>query len=109
MTPSVVNLPEELVFDWDQGNLNKNRLKHNVTWEECEEIFYNEPLLVNPDIKHSQQEVRYKVLGQTNLGRGLLLAFTFRNDKIRVISARDQSRKETNVYQQLSIAKIHQE
>ena len=81
-------------FDWDKGNLDKNRLKHNVTVKECEQIFYNKPLVVLLDEDHSTKEPRYKVYGKTSRGRNLALAVTIRNQKIRVIVARDQSRKE---------------
>jgi len=60
---------------------------------ECEEVFFNLPLLAQSDPTHSQAEDRYYVLGQTNAGRRLFIAFTVRNNKIRIISARDMSKK----------------
>jgi uncharacterized DUF497 family protein len=82
-------------FDWDDGNINKNRLKHDVRPSECEEIFFNEPIIIIDDLEHSsEQEQRYKVLGVTTDGRKLALAITLRSNKIRVIMARDQTRKE---------------
>jgi hypothetical protein len=81
-------------FEWDKGNLNKNRLKHGDDVKECEEVFFNEPLVVLFDTRHSKLEKRYNVYGITDSGRKLALAITFRKDKIRVIMARDQSRKE---------------
>ena len=86
-------------FDWDEGNRNKNWQKHNVSASECEEVFFNLPMLLEPDPDHSQMEPRYFVLGQTDSGRYLFIAFTMRSDKIRVISARDMSRKEAEVYE----------
>lgn len=65
---------------------------------ECEQVFFNEPLLAQDDIKHSQEEARYYVLGQTDKKRLLFVVFTIRNDLIRVISARDMSKKERKVY-----------
>ncbi len=85
-------------FDWDDGNREKNWLKHRVTWSECEEPFFNSPLLLNPDPAHSQTETRHFALGQTNAGRLLFVVFTIRKEKIRVISARDMSRKEREFY-----------
>jgi uncharacterized DUF497 family protein len=58
------------------------------------------PLLLKLDLAHSTNESRYFVLGQTNAGRPLFVAFTARGDKIRVISARDMSRKERAMYGQ---------
>jgi uncharacterized protein len=85
-------------FDWDSGNAEKNWLIHQVSQTECEEIFYNVPLIVGDDHKHSQHEARYYCLGHTNNKRLLFLVFTLRYDKIRIISARDMSKKERQVY-----------
>ncbi len=85
-------------FDWDEGNREKNWINHQVSTGECEEVFFNLPLLLQPDPAHSSTESRYFVLGQTNAGRHLFIAFTLRNDKIRVISARDMSKKEEVAY-----------
>ncbi len=85
-------------FEWDEGNIHKNWIKHQVSNSECEELFFNLPLLVASDMIHSQEEVRYYALGRTNGNRRLFIAFAVRNDKIRVISARDMSKKEGKVY-----------
>jgi uncharacterized DUF497 family protein len=87
-------------FDWDEGNKQKNWEKHQVDYRECEEVFFNQPLLINEDTKHSTQEKRYHVLGRSDTGRTVILVFTIRNNKIRVISARDQSKKERKIYEQ---------
>ena len=85
-------------FDWDEANLNKNWIRHQVSNAECEETFFNMPLLVADDRKHSQNEKRYYALGKTDEGRELFIAFTIRDEKIRVISARDMSKKEREYY-----------
>ncbi len=87
-------------FDWDEGNLEKNWITHQVTPGECEEVFFNLPLLFYPDPAHSQIETRYFVLGRTNAKRSLFVVFTIRNNNIRGISARDMSRKERKIYDQ---------
>jgi uncharacterized protein len=87
-------------FDWDEGNRQKSWEKHQVDYRECEEVFFNQPLLVNEDVKHSFHEQRYYVLGRSDAGRALFLVFTIRNNKIRIISARDQSKKERAIYEQ---------
>lgn len=87
-----------LGFDWDEGNINKNKEKHNVEYRECEEIFSNKPLVFIEDKLHSQTENRWGALGKTNKGRQLSVYFTIRKDKIRVISARDQSKKDRSAY-----------
>jgi len=85
-------------FDWDEGNTSKNWLKHKVTPSECEQVFFNQPLVVQYDPKHSTKEERYYALGQTDLKRALFIALTVRNNLIRIISARDMNRKERRVY-----------
>lgn len=86
-------------FDWDEGNLEKNWISHKVTAVECEQVFFNLPLVVADDVKRSQNETRFYALGQTDAGRLLFLGFTIRRKLIRVISARDMNRKERKVYQ----------
>ncbi len=89
-------------FDWDEGNLAKNWEKHGVTPFECEEVFFNEPLVVGDDETHSGTENRYYALGRTDMDRLLFVVFTVRGDKFRVISARDMSKKERNIYYEKS-------
>jgi uncharacterized protein len=86
-------------FDWDHGNKEKNKMKHDVSAQESEEVFLNKPLIILPDAKHSQYEERLVALGKTNIGRYIALVFTIRYQKIRVITARDQNRKEKKYYQ----------
>lgn len=89
-------------FDWDAGNERKSFDKHAVSRIEAEQVFFNQPLLVLVDQKHSQDEVRYHALGKSDEGRLLHITFTLRLDDtlIRVISARDMHRKERKVYEQ---------
>jgi len=86
-------------FDWDNGNIIKNEVKHNLKWQLIEELFFNEPLLVVEDTKHSQNECRCFALGITNEGTKLFVVFTKREDKIRVISARIMNKKERRIYE----------
>ena len=85
-------------FDWDDGNQGKNWERHDVTDGECEEIFFNDPLIVGADPKQSKRERRYYSLGQSDSGRGLFVAFTIRRNLIRVISARDMTKAELRKY-----------
>ena len=86
-------------FDWDEDNFYKNIGKHNVFDTEAEQIFFNHPLVVKHDFKHSQNEERFYALGKTNHNRLLFIAFTIRSDKIRVISAREMTKREVRVYE----------
>ncbi len=86
-------------FDWDAGNSGKNWTTHRVSDSECEEVFFNSPFVLRRDLEHSQEESRYYTLGQTDRSRGLFVVFTIRGKLIRVISARDMTRKERRIYQ----------
>ena len=91
-------LQEAVGFQWDEGNADKNLEKHEVSDGECEQIFLNVPLVVGGDAAHSKEELRGYALGETNEGRPLFVVFTIRRDLIRVISARDMTRKEQRRY-----------
>ncbi|MDO8515088.1 MAG: BrnT family toxin [bacterium] len=80
-------------FEWDKGNLDHIK-KHNIKYEDCEEIFNNKPFLVRKDLGHSQHEERTEAIGKTNAGKKIFLVYTTRKGKIRVVSARNQSKKE---------------
>ena len=103
-TFDVPGFPDDLAqctgFQWDAGNADKNWDLHQVSQGECEQVFFNRPLLVAPDIEHSQREPRYAALGQTNAACRLAVVFTIRETLIRVISARDMSRRERRIYEQ---------
>jgi uncharacterized DUF497 family protein len=85
-------------FQWDLGNLDKNWEKHKVSNKECEEVFFNKPLIISHDPAHSLEEKRWFALGKTNDNRPLFVVFTLRNNLIRVISARDMNKKERKKY-----------
>ena len=87
-------------FQWDSGNMSKNWAKHRVSMSECEEIFFNKPLVVADDEKHSGVEERFFVLGKTDRGKRLFIVFTLRDNQIRIISARSMSRKERIIYEE---------
>ena len=95
----MARLPVPLVFDWDKGNIDKNWKRHKVQFKEAEEVFLNKPLKIFLDEKHSKVEKRFLALGITNDKRRLTIVFTFRKEKLRVISARDQNKKERNKYE----------
>ncbi len=87
-------------FDWDEGNTRKNE-KNGVLMAQAEQVFFNAPLLLLEDLKHSGREPRFHALGQTDDRRLLHITFTLRHagEKIRVISARNMHRKERVSYE----------
>ncbi len=94
-----LELDQPTGFQWDEGNINKNFYKHNVENWECEQIFFNEPLIILDDPKHSLEEKRWAAFGKTDAGKLLTVVFTKRGSLIRVISARTMKRKERNFYE----------
>ncbi|MFV1917096.1 MAG: BrnT family toxin [Patescibacteria group bacterium] len=94
-----MKLSVPLSFDWDKGNIDKNWGKHKVRFKETEEVFLDKPLKIFPDKKHSTSERRFQALGITNNRRNLTIFFITRDNKIRVISARDQNKKERRKYE----------
>ena len=97
----MIDLATIIGFEWDRGNARKND-KHGVSAAEAEQTFFNQPLLLLADVKHSQSEPRFHALGKSHVGRLLHITFTLRTNgsKIRVISARNMHRKERSIYEQ---------
>ena len=94
-------LPQPISFEWDGGNLDKNWLQHDVSNQEAEEVFFNEPAAIFSDEKHSSAENRFMIWGMTNKGRKLTAIFTIRKNRVRVISARDMNKKERRAYEEI--------
>lgn len=87
-----------LEFEWDKGNIGKNK-KHKVEDRESEEPFFDENKVIYKDILHSGKEERFILLGQTKKKRLLYIVFTQRKNKIRIISVRDINKKEVFLYE----------
>ena len=95
---SVIDPEQSTGFDWDEGNAEKSWLRHRVSRSECEEVFFNQPLVVREDWLHSVSEDRLFALGKTGAGRRLFVVFTLRGDRVRIISARDMTPREKRTY-----------
>ncbi|WP_413175231.1 BrnT family toxin [Anabaena azotica] len=89
----------ELKFEWDENKANLNLKKYSVSFEEASSIF-NDPLSISfDDPEHSLGENRYIIIGLSNEGRYLFVAYAERDDKIRLISARLVTPKERRYYE----------
>lgn len=87
-------------FQWDKGNIEKNK-KHNVEDKEAEEAFLDDGKVILKDKLHSTGlEERFIILGKTKRNRLLYVVFTQRDDKLRIISARDINKKEVYLYEE---------
>ncbi|MEX1119895.1 MAG: BrnT family toxin [Terrimicrobiaceae bacterium] len=98
MNEFYAQLQECTGFAWDSGNQTKSFDKHGVTCSEAEDVFFLRPLLLLEDFKHRGLEKRLHAFGFTAAGRPLAVTFTIRDEKIRIISARDQNQKELKTY-----------
>lgn len=92
---------KEIVFDWDQWNIQKNEIKHGVSKIEAESAFFDSDYSLYEDLKHSsKKEKRYILLGYSLENRVLMIGFTLRRSKVRIITARQASRKERKIYEE---------
>jgi uncharacterized DUF497 family protein len=99
----MIQLPWPPEFDWDEGNRDKSRRDHDVSWKETEQVFYDPLLRLFPDTIHSLVEERYLAYGKNDLGKKLLVSFTMRMGKIRPISTRRASEREQKKYEKWNI------
>ena len=86
-------------FEWDKGNKDKNWVKHRVSNEECEEIFFDPHKRLLDTEKYFGLERRCLLIGKTSLGRALFVVFVIREKRVRIISARDLNRRERRLYE----------
>ena len=86
-------------FEWDPVKARANLLKHGVDFAEAA-IAVEDPCsrhIADPD---AEGEERFIALGMDGLGRVLLTIYAFRNEHIRVISARKASKDERARYEE---------
>jgi len=98
-----MNLSQPIEFQWDKGNIDKNSVRYGVGNEEIEEAFSDAKNKLSKDQLHSKSEDRFILLGKTVSGRLLFIAFTLWGNKVRVISARNLSRKDRIFYYEKTI------
>ena len=91
-----------LEFEWDAAKSRANIKKHGVSFEESATVFGDPNSLTIPDAQHSGTEKRWVILGRSIAGRLLVVVYTERGERIRLISARPASRKERLVYEENS-------
>lgn len=94
---------ERLLFEWDEDKNAKNKVKHQVSFEEAETVFYDVNAVVIPDPDHSALEERFIILGFSMRARLLIVCHCYRSNEnvIRIISARKATAKETRQYNAL--------
>ena len=86
-------------FEWNQDKANLNLKKHGVSFNEASTVF-NDPLSVTfPDPDHSYGEERYVIIGLSSASCILIVPHTDREDRVRIISAREATRNERRFYE----------
>jgi hypothetical protein len=86
-------------FEWDDAKAESNERKHGVSFTEAETVFGDPLSLTGYDPRHSDDEDRYITMGMSTEGRLLIVSHTDRGDKVRLISAREASRRERKDYE----------
>ncbi len=89
-----------LEFEWDGAKARRNVKKHGVSFEEASTVFGDRLALTIPDPVHSEEEDRFITLGESHRRRLLVVSFTDREERIRIISARVASRRERRQYEE---------
>jgi uncharacterized DUF497 family protein len=87
-------------FEWDHKKAAANETKHGVTFAEASEVFGDEYSSTVADPDHSVGEERFIIFGSTQSGRHLVVAFTERDGRIRIINARQMTPSERRAYEQ---------
>ena len=87
-------------FEWDREKAHSNERKHGVMFKEATEVFADELSSTVADPDHSIGEERYVIFGRTFHERHVVVAFAERDDRIRIISAREMTRRERRAYEQ---------
>ena len=89
-------------FEWDPEKAETNLKKHAVAFTEAATVFGDPLSNTFPDPDHSIGEFRYLTVGQSVTGRLLVVGHTDRNEKIRIITARQATPREKRYYENKS-------
>ncbi len=87
-------------FEWNEEKAKVNLKKHKVSFEEAETVFDDPLYLIFADPDHSFEEKRFIIMGESNKNRLLVVSFTRREPKTRLISARKATRAERKNYEE---------
>lgn len=88
-------------FEWNPEKATHNLEKHGVSFEEAQTVFDDDLFIVFADPDHSEGENRYLIMGQSKQGRLLVVSYTERSRRVRLISARKANRQERKAYEEI--------
>ena len=89
-----------LIFEWDPEKARDNVQKHGVTFPEASEVFDDDHSSSVQDPDHSVDEARYLIFGVSKQGKYLVVSYTERGDRIRLVSARQMTSRERRAYEE---------
>jgi uncharacterized protein len=87
-------------FEWDPRKAEINLRKHQVSFSEAATVFGDDFAITVQDPDHSQTEARYITIGWSHRRRLLMVSHTDRNNRIRIISARELTKAEKQAYEE---------
>ena len=87
-------------FEWNPKKSAANFRKHGVSFDEAATVFKDDLSLTGDDPEHSLIEERFVTFGVSGAGRLLVVSYTERGDRIRIISARPATRSERKMYEE---------
>jgi hypothetical protein len=89
-----------LIFEWDSDKARENEHKHGVSFLEASEVFDDDHSSTVQDPDHSVDEARCLIFGASKQGKHLVVSYTERGDRIRLISARRMTARERRAYEE---------
>lgn len=89
-----------LEFEWDAAKAASNLAKHGVSFPEAGTVFADPLSVTVPDPRHSHGEARFAIFGVSSRGRVLAVLHTERGGRVRLISAREATRRERAAYEE---------
>lgn len=87
-------------YEWDPAKDRSNREKHGVSFAEASTVFLDELQVTVPDERFALEEFRFRTIGYTSTNRLVVVAHTDRNDRVRIIMAREATPRERRQYEQ---------
>jgi len=89
-----------LIFEWDPDKARESEQKHGVSFLEASEVFDDDHSSTVQDPDHSVDEARYLIFGASKQSKHLVVSYTGRGDRIRLISARQMTARERRAYEE---------
>ncbi len=84
-------------FEWDPNKAGSKLRKHGVRFAEAVTVFEDDAMLTMPD--DDPEEERFVAIGMGSLGRILIVVYTARGNRVRIISARKATRRERSQHE----------